>query len=215
MPYKLSPSTLSLMEECPRCFWLHHHKVWQRPAGIFPSLPYGMDRVLKNHFDKFMREGGMPPELCENSQCQNLQLFDNEELLHIWRNNRLGISWTDEGGNLLRGAIDDLLKDGEKLIVLDYKTRGYSPKEETAGYYQNQLDIYNFLLRKNGYQTEDYAFILFYFPKEVASTGEFIFDTELVKLEVSVENAESLWKKALELLDGECPECKCDWCERI
>ena len=52
MPYKLSPSTLNLMKECPRCFWLAQHKVWKRPAGIFPSLPSGMDKILKVHFDK-------------------------------------------------------------------------------------------------------------------------------------------------------------------
>ncbi|MEK6875437.1 MAG: hypothetical protein AABX30_02030 [Nanoarchaeota archaeon] len=50
------PSSLSLMKECPRCFWLAQHNVWQRPAGIFPSLPSGMDAILKKHFDKFMEK---------------------------------------------------------------------------------------------------------------------------------------------------------------
>ena len=40
--FKLSASALKLMEECPRCFWLHHHDK-KRPSGIFPSLPNGMD----------------------------------------------------------------------------------------------------------------------------------------------------------------------------
>ncbi len=53
MAFKLSPSSLNLMQDCPRCFWLTQHKVWKRPAGIFPSLPSGMDRILKIHFDKF------------------------------------------------------------------------------------------------------------------------------------------------------------------
>lgn len=60
--FKISPSGINLMEECPRCFWLEKHRVWKRPAGIFPSLPSGMDRILKNHFDKFMARGIMPPE---------------------------------------------------------------------------------------------------------------------------------------------------------
>jgi len=47
MNFKLSPSALNLMKECPRCFWLAQHKVWKRPSGIFPSLPSGMDRILK------------------------------------------------------------------------------------------------------------------------------------------------------------------------
>ncbi|MCX6750872.1 MAG: PD-(D/E)XK nuclease family protein, partial [Candidatus Pacearchaeota archaeon] len=150
MPYKLSPSSLSLMHECPRCFWLDKHDVWKRPASIFPSLPSGMDGILKTHFDKFRDRGLLPPELRE-SECKNeCKLFDDSEKLKIWRNNLKGISWTDKNGNILHGAVDNLLQKGEKLIVLDYKTRGYPVKEDTAEHYQNQLDIYNFLLRKNG-----------------------------------------------------------------
>lgn len=81
MPFKLSPSTLNLMHECPRCFWLSTHKVWTRPTGIFPSLPSGMDGILKIHFDNFMEKGKLPPELCDNSECKNLKLFDDKELL--------------------------------------------------------------------------------------------------------------------------------------
>ena len=66
--FKLSPSQLNLFKECPRCFWLHHHKVWKRPAGIFPSLPSGMDRILKAHFDKFMEKGQMPPAVIQQQE---------------------------------------------------------------------------------------------------------------------------------------------------
>ena len=81
MTFKLSPSSLNLMKECPRCFWLHQHKVWKRPAGIFPSLPSGMDRVLKHHFDKFRDKGELPPELCNNNHCEDMKLFPDKELL--------------------------------------------------------------------------------------------------------------------------------------
>ena len=50
MGYRLSPSALNLFKECPRCFWLTHHKVWKRPAGIFPSLPSGMERGLEQDY---------------------------------------------------------------------------------------------------------------------------------------------------------------------
>jgi hypothetical protein len=221
MPYKLSPSSLSLMEECPRCFWLHHNKDKKRPAGIFPSLPSGMDSILKTHFDKFMEKNQLPPELRENSECKGCKLFDDKEKLRVWRNNLKGISWTDKEGNLLHGAVDNLLVKGKKIIVLDYKTRGFPLKDDTAEHYQNQLNIYNFLLRKNGYETEDYAFLLFYVPKEVAETGEVIFNTHLIKMKTDVDEAEKFWKKALKLLNGPCPKKheeeteKCAWCELI
>ncbi len=215
LTFKLSPSALNLMKECPRCFWLHQRKVWKRPVGIFPSLPTGMDRILKVHFDKFRDKGGLPPELCEHHSCTDMKLFEDEEKLKIWQNNWKGIQWEDKEGNILKGAVDNILVKGKKLIVLDYKTRGYPLKEDTAEHYRLQQNIYNFLLRKNGYETEDYFFLLFYVPKEVMPTGEVIFDTELVKMDVDVEMAEKVWKKALKLLNEECPVEGCDWCKRF
>ena len=213
--FKLSPSSLNLMHQCPRCFWLDKNNIWKRPAGIFPSLPSGMDRVLKIHFDKFRDRGLLPPEIAEHHDCAGMVLFNDKELLKLWQNNRKGIAFTDENGNILSGAMDNILQKGNKLVVLDYKTRGYGLKEDTHEHYQLQLDVYNFLLRKNGYETEDFAFLLFYIPKEVAETGEVIFDTTLKKMPISIKNAENMWKKAIELLNGECPEKGCIWCERF
>jgi len=176
-----------------------------------------MDKILKTHFNKFMEQGKMPPELCGNSECTDMKLFDNHELLAIWRSNFKGIQWEDKKGNILRGAVDNILMKGKKLIVLDYKTRGYELKEDTAKHYQDQLDIYNFLLRKAGYETEDFAFLLFYVPREVLSTGEVLFDTTLKKMKIDVKNAERIWREALEVLDGDCPEKndECAWCGMV
>jgi len=214
-PYKLSPSSLSLMEECPRCFWLTQNKVWKRPAGIFPSLPSGMDNILKTHFDKYMEKQQLPPELCEDNNCKNMKLFNDKELLKVWRSNFKGIQWEDKQGNILRGAVDNILVNGDKLIVLDYKTRGYPLKEDTAEHYRNQINIYNFLLRKNKYKTEDYGFLLFYVPDKVTATGEVVFDTSLVKMKVNVSKAKNLFTKAIELLNGDCPKDSCQWCEMV
>lgn len=222
MAIKLSPSTLNLMNECPRCFWLMINKGKNRPAGIFPSLPSGMDAILKKHFDNFMEKGKLPPELKKCDECKNLKLFDDKKLLAEWRNSRKGLWYEDKDGNILHGGIDNLLidKTNKKIIVLDYKTRGYPLKDDTAAHYQAQVDIYNFLLQKMGYTTEDFAFLLFYHPKEVLESGEVIFNTDLVKMKVSADDAEKLFKKALKLLAGPCPkhtinaETKesCKWC---
>jgi hypothetical protein len=204
------------MLQCERCFWLDKHKVWKRPSSPFPQLPNGMDRVLKTHFDRFMKQGKLPPELCNNNHCEDMKLFDNEELLSLWRNARkYGINWKDKEGNLFYGAVDNILVKGKKLIVLDYKTKGSALKDEdeAAKLYQNQLDAYNFLLRKNDYETEDYGFLLFYYPKEVLATGEVIFETTLVKRRIDVKNAEALFNRAIEMLNEDCPHKSCVWCE--
>ena len=211
MPYKFSPSRLSLINDCPRCFWLHFNKGIKRPEGIFPSLPNGMDKILKAHFDAFRDKDQLPPELKE---LDDVKLYDNIFLLEAWRNYRQGIKWEDEHGNIFMGAVDNILKKGDKLIVLDYKTRGYALKDDTAEHYRLQQNVYNFLLRKNGYETEDYFFLLFYVPNKVTKTGEVIFDTTLVKMDVDVKMAEKTWKKTLKLLDGDCPSKYCGGCER-
>ena len=215
MPYKFSPSSLSLLKDCPRCFWLRFNKKIKRPTGIFPSLPSGMDKILKEHFDSFMKKGSLPPELHELNDVA--KLFDNMELLTEWRNNFKGIRWEDEEGNLFHGAIDNLMVKGNKLIVLDYKTRGYPLKEDTHEHYRNQMDIYNFLLRKNGHETEDYTYLLFYHPDKVKSNGDVIFNTDLIKIDVNIENAERIFKEALECLEEEMPECseECGFCKWI
>jgi len=215
MPFKLSPSSLNLMHECPRCFWLTQHKKWSRPSGAFPSLPSGMDSILKKHFDKFCEKGLLPPELCNDRECKGCKLFDDVELLKVWRSNFKGISYTDKEGNILHGAVDNLLVKGKKIIVLDYKTRGFPLKEDTHEHYIPQLEIYNFLLRENGYETEDYAYLLFYYPKEVKDTGDVVFNTHLKKISVNIKNAESMFNKAIKLLNSECPKKTCEWCEKV
>ena len=211
--FKLSPSSLNLMKECPRCFWLHQQKVWSRPSSPFPQLPNGMDRVLKQHFDRFAKENKMPPEICTNSECDGMKLFDDFEKLTEWRNARKGLWFEDEDKNILHGGVDNILMKGKKLIVLDYKTKGSPAKEDAHKVNQHQLDIYNFLLRKMGYETEDYGFLLFYSPSEVLETGEVVFHTELRKVKTSIKDAEDLFNDAIKLLNEDCPTKSCEWCE--
>lgn len=219
MNYKLSPSSLSLFKECPRCFWLHQNNKHKRPQGIFPSLPSGMDKILKEHFDSFMDKGELPPELKNDSICKNMKLFDDKKLLDVWRNNFRGIRYEDSEGNLLRGAVDNILVNGDKLVVLDYKTRGYPLKEDSTSYYQHQLDIYNFLLMENGYKTEDYGLLLFYHPNKVLETGEVLFNTDMIKMKVNPLEGKKLFRDALKFLKEKCPgkhnHEECNWCNLV
>ena len=214
MAYTLSPSSLNLLEECPRCFWLYVTKRISRPAGPFPSLPSGIDKIIKARFDDYRARGELPPEL--KKEGVDAELFPDRALLDSWRNNRQGIRYFDEAsGATLMGAVDEMLRKDGKLIVLDFKTRGFAPKEDTAHYYQDQLDIYNFLLRKNGHQTEDYSYLLFYVPEKINGGGDFIFDTTLVKMPVDVAHAEEIFRKALGVLNGGMPEsgAECAFCK--
>jgi len=211
----LSPSRLSLFLECPRCFWLDINRGVKRPSGIFPSLPSGMDSILKKYFDGFRCNGCLPPELEDKLKGH---LFDDMEKLNIWRNNFKGLQYIDEKSGIgLRGALDDLFVTDDKLFVpLDFKTRGFPLKEDTHEHYQHQMDIYCFLLDVNGNKTGNFACLLFYHPIMVEDDGRVKFKSDFVKVKTSKENGEKMFMNAIEVILGEEPECKegcpfCNW----
>ena len=216
--YRLSPSSLALYTECPHCFWLQMVKRVKRPDTPFPSLPSGVDKLLKEHFDRYRKMGKLPPEL--ERHHITAKLFKDKVLLDEWRNypGGKGLQWEDrKSGVVLRGYVDEILQTSGKLIVLDFKTRGFPIKEDTAQYYQDQMDLYNFLLRNNGYDTEDFAYLLFFHPSNVDMDGDFVFETELQEIKVNVDHARRLFLDAIKVLSEKTPpdsskECGfCRW----
>lgn len=210
---KLSPSSLSTLKDCPLCFWLDKNKNISLPGGIFPSLPSGMDSVLKKHFDAFREKGAIPEEL----KGTGTKLFKDMDLLKVWRSNFKGVRWQDKKGNILHGAVDEILEKDGKLIVLDFKTRGFPCKDDTHEHYQDQMDIYNFLLRKNGFETEDYAYLLFFHPTHIEPDGDFGFERTLKKIDINVKNAERIFTSAIKCLEGLEPKASrdCGICEFV
>ena len=78
----VSPSAIGNLLECPRCLWLYFNEGIERPRGIFPSLPSGMDGVFKDYFDGFRKKRLLPPEI-EGKVIG--KLFDDLEKLTKWR----------------------------------------------------------------------------------------------------------------------------------
>ena len=208
----LSPSKLSLFKECKHCFWLDVNKGVKRPSGIFPSLPGGMDLILKKYFDEFRCDGCLPPDI-ENELDGHL--FDDLDKLKVWRNNFKGLQYTDEDSGIgLRGALDDLFVTDEGFhILLDFKTRGFPLKEDTHKHYQHQMDLYCYLLDKNGMKTSDFACLVFYHPTKVESGGLFRFKCDVIKLKADKKDGEKLFMDAIEVLQRAEPECsdECEW----
>lgn len=212
---RLSPTTgLNLFKECPYCFWLHFNKNAHRPRGIFPSLPGGMDLIIKKYFDKY--RGQLPPELERKVEGK---LVPDISLLEKWRNWRTGLEYFDKGLNaVLFGALDDCLIDDGLYIPLDYKTRGSAPRKgDSERYYQTQLDAYSLLLNSNGFKTKNFAYLVYYYPSEVMDDSLIQFKTEPVKVETNLERAKQTLKEAVELLRGPMPKehSNCEYCSWI
>lgn len=207
MTFKLSPSRLNLFRECPRCFWLRVRKKKERPNRPFPSLPSGMDRKLKDYFDRYREREELPPEL--EDRCPDLQLLGDTGLLERARDWRREPVWNDpETGASLRGGVDDLLETpADSLVVLDYKTRGYPPSGDSGvpAYYERQVNLYSLILEETNYRTAGYGLVLYLYPGRVLEGGKFAFKSELRKVPVDLEKARGLVREAVETLEGDMP----------
>jgi len=210
---RLSPSSLNLFLECPRCFWLQVNENIHRPRGAFPSLPTGMDGVIKDYFDKYREKDELPPEI--QGKVEGKLLHDHK-LLNKWRNWRTGLEYKDEELNVvLFGALDDCLEDNGKYMPLDYKTKGFAPKDgDSEKYYGNQLDCYSLLLEGNGYPVGNNGYLIYYYPEHVEENGTVIFNVEPIKLKIDPNRAKKTLEEALKLLSGPIPphHLECEYC---
>ena len=220
-PIKLSPSSLNLFLDCPRCFWLEKVKGIKRPRGIFPSLPGGMDRVIKLYFDEFRKKGALPPDLT-GPDFEGVKLFGDQNRLELWRSWRTGLEFKDSDGSVLSGAIDDLLVKNGKYIPFDYKTKGSPTTEEDAvKYYQNQIDAYALLLDSNELPTIGHGFLLYYSPKTVGERGAVSFQVQPIKIKTDVERVKVTFRKAAALIKTsatpvQSPACEyCGWLSKF
>jgi hypothetical protein len=208
---RLSPSTLGLYKECPRCFWLQINEKFARPRGIFPTLPGGMDLVIKKYYDSY--RGKLPPEL--EGKIDGI-LMDDLALLNKWRNWRTGLEYYDkERDATLFGALDDcLVKSSQKSAIsnkklympLDYKTQGFPPQEGASEiYYQHKLDAYALMLSENGYKSGDCAYLVYYYPREVKENGTVDFEVKPVKINTDIERIRKMFEGAVDLLNSDVP----------
>lgn len=209
---RLSPTTgLGLFRECPKCFWVHYNKRVQRPRGIFPSLPGGMDLVIKDYFDKY--RGSLPPELKGKIKGS---LMPDSDLMNKWRDWRTGLQYYDEKLNAeLFGALDDCMVYNDKYVPLDYKTRGSAPRDgDSEKYYQTQLDTYALLIESSGRKIADFAYLVYYYPEEVSQNGMVKFNVKPVEIPVSSSRVKDLFEKAVNVLRGPMPEKHfgCEYC---
>ncbi len=215
---RLSPTSgLNLYKECPRCFWLHHHENIKRPQGPFPSLPGGMDMVIKDYFDRY--RGSLPPELQGKVDGK---LMEDNALMNVWRNWRTGLGFKDTARNAeLFGALDECLVIDGKYAPLDYKTRGSPPRPgDSERYYQTQLDSYTLMLRENGYPVADHGYLVYYFPKKVERNGVVHFEVYPVRMSIDANRAQAFFASAVDCLRGTAPQkhtgCLfCDWVTRL
>ena len=202
---QLSATTLKLFQECPRCFWLHVNKKIERPRGPFPSLPSGIDRVLKQYFDAYRSRNMLPPLIAGK--------FDGE-----LSTTPLTLGFNDATTHArLWGKLDDcVILPDQRLAPLDHKTRASAPDDVsyTMMYYKFQMDVYTLLLERNGHRTSRTAYVVYYFPREGELHQGFPFGLVVHTIETDPDGAYRVFAGACRCLAGALPPSAptCEYC---
>lgn len=163
--FKLSRSKIDLFLQCPKCFYLDRRLGTSRPPGFPFALNSAVDKLLKKEFDIHRANGKVHP-LIEGYGVDARPM--PHEKLDEWRENFVGVRYLHKPTNLLIfGAIDDLwINSKDEYMVVDYKATSKGEKIEALDKdwqdgYKRQMEIYQWLLRQNGYKVSDTGYFVY------------------------------------------------------
>ncbi|EAQ96100.1 PD-(D/E)XK nuclease superfamily [Congregibacter litoralis KT71] len=184
-PYELSRSKLESFIRCPGCFWL------EKAGGVkFPSMPpfninSNTDRLLKRDFDS-VRGFGPHPFMVHHG-LDNLKPFEHPDLerwmssLHFGSGDDYFSVVHDETNIRFGGGIDDIWEHVTtgQLHIVDYKSTSNQSKDpkpvSLAGKwkegYKRQIEMYQWILRRKGFDVSDTAYFVYVDGLHVGMSG--------------------------------------------
>lgn len=150
--------------QCPRCFWLDARKAIKRPSSPPFNINKAIDELFKKEFDVH-RAAGTPHPIMADNQVKAVPYQHKD--LDKWRYNFTGVVTLHEPTNLhVYGAIDDVwVNDEGQLIVVDYKATAkqadVSIDSDWQISYKRQMEVYQWLLRQNGFDVQDTGYFVY------------------------------------------------------
>lgn len=219
-PFALSRSKIDLFRSCPRCFYLDR-RLGVAPPRSFPfNLNDAVDLLLKREFDGY-REKQEPHPLFIR---ENLTFtpFAHKDL-NTWRDPFVGVRHHHKESNfIVFGGVDDVwVDDAGTLVIADYKA---TSKEGEVSLdapwqrsYKEQMDVYQWLFRQNGFTVSDTGYFVYLNGDRTReSLSEALtFTTTCIPYEGSTEwLPETLMAARETLVSNDIPEQGrwCDWC---
>ncbi len=160
-PFAVSRSKLELFLSCPRCFWLDRRQGVGRPDEAYYSLNLAVDQLMKREFDA-CRIDKKPHPVMRVHGIEAVP-FQHPQLT-VWRDTPQGIRYAHPCGIELFGIVDDVWVSGAGgLHPVDYKGTSSSaiPTLDARDGYRRQLDVYGWLLMKNGFRLGREGYIVF------------------------------------------------------
>jgi len=192
-----------------------------RPPGFPFSLNSAVDALLKKEFD-FHRATQTPHPLMETYGIEAVPFA--HEKMDEWRDSlRAGVQYFHEDTNfIVTGGVDDVWTNPKgELIVVDYKATSKNGEVSLDADwqigYKRQMEIYQWLLRRNGFTVSDTGYFVYCngdADKE-AFDAKLEFDVKIIPytgddswVEETLKNA----KKCLQETKAPKSSVDCDYC---
>ena len=192
---KLSRSTVEKYLNCPKCCLLEY-KYHIKPHSLPFTLNIAVDNLCKNEFD-YYREIQKPHPLFLKNNI-NAVPFNHKDI-NIWRSNFKGLRHKSNTYNYdFGGAIDEVfIKSNGDLLIVDVKATAKKEfnwedtfnKYEYPKSYKRQLEMYQWLFKKNGFKVAKEAYIIYFNGKKNENffNNNLKFDVHLIKLDCSTD----------------------------
>ena len=223
-PYKLSRTRIENFCRCKKCFYLEEKLGISRPASFPFNLNNAVDELLKEEFDSFRGTDKNHPYIVENGL--DAKPFDHPEV-EDWRTRNKGIGFLDEDTNLyFYGLVDDVWINTktDQLILVDYKAT--SKKGEVSLdapwqiSYKRQLEIYQWLFRKNGFDVQNIGYFVYCngVKENVMFNNELKFNVKLLPYKGDDSWIDKTVKEIYKVLNSDDipePNPNCEYCRSV
>ena len=223
---KISRSTVERFINCQRCCVLEK-KYQIKPPSIPFTLNLAVDNLCKNEFDYYRKIQKQHPIFLDNDI--KAIPFKHKDI-DIWRDNYQGLRYQSKDHCYeFIGAIDDVLIDDKgQLIVLDIKATSKNKfdweqtfnKYDFAKGYKRQLEMYQWLLKKNGFRVANESYLLYFNGKknEKFFNNKLNFEVHFVKINCSCDWVEKKIEETVNLLKSDLfpkPAASCEVCNYL
>lgn len=222
--WKLSRSKIDLFLNCPRCFYIDNKLGVARPPGFPFTLNSAVDKLLKKEFDGHRVKKTAHPLM--KKYGIDAVPFSHPKM-EEWRDSlRAGVSFFHTPtGMLVRGGVDDVwVTPRGELIIVDYKATSkdeeVSLDAEWQDGYKRQMEVYQWLFRKNGFKVSDTGYFVYVNGKtdREAFDAKLEFDVSVIPYKGSdtwVEKTLGEIKKCLTSSSIPTASKDCDYCRYI
>lgn len=164
-PFRVSRSKIDLFFKCPKCFYLDRVLGIAQPPGFPFALNSAVDKLLKKEFDIHRAKHTAHPLM--EAYGLDAVPFEHEKM-DEWRDSlRRGVTFLHEQTNLLiTGGVDDVWVNPQgELIIVDYKSTSKDSEvnldAEWQDGYKRQMEVYQWLFRKNGFKVSDTGYFVY------------------------------------------------------